>query len=232
MNIALPTPYYQDEYATIYHGDSRQIVPLLGAFDLLLTDPPYGLKESNKRALSRGRGGFTSQRNAKAAWARDYGDFDWDSNTPSGYLLDMLRDSTAHQIIFGGNYFHLPPSSCWLVWDKDNTGDFADCELAWTNLKKAVRKFTWRWSGLLQEDMARKELRQHPTQKPLALMAWCLTHAPDGVKTVLDPFMGSGTTLVAVKAKNLKVVGIDQNDQYCKIAADRLRQSVLPLFEE
>lgn len=224
-----PEPYYQDDYVTIYHGDNRQIAPLLGSFDLLLTDPPYGIGETQRRVLNRG--GMTKFKGGKSKWVepKDYGVLDWDSSPPSAWFMEFLRSVTVRQIIWGGNYFDLPPSKAWLVWDKDNTGDFADCELAWTNLDQAVRKFLWRWNGMLQEDMKNKELRIHPTQKPLPLMAWCLSmvHEP---QTVLDPFMGSGTSLVAAKQMNIKAVGIDANESYCAKAAERLSQSVLPLF--
>jgi len=119
----------------------------------------------------------------------------------------------------------------WLVWDKDN-GDngYADCELAWTNLDIAVRKFRWRWMGMLQEQMGdKKEVRTHPTQKPLALMSWCLSLAGDDAKTVLDPFAGSGTTGRACKDLGRKCVMIEREERYCEIAARRMGQEVLPL---
>jgi len=113
------------------------------------------------------------------------------------------------------------------VWDKEINGEFADCELAWTNLSKPVRKFKWRWNGMLQEQMGdKKEARVHPTQKPLALMRWCLSLVPDA-KTVLDPFMGSGTTLVASRLEGRQAVGIEINEKYCEAAAKRLEQGVL-----
>lgn len=210
-------PFYEDEQATIYCGDCREILPVLPRFDLLLTDPPYGIGADNqKRILSR----------ANTAAAKDYGKSDWDAQIcEEGVELAMAMAQT--QIVFGGNYYMMMPSSCWLVWDKDNTGDFADCELAWTNMRKAVRKFRYRWNGMLQEHGGdKKEVRQHPTQKPVPLMRWCLTHAPDA-KTILDPFMGSGTTLVASKLEGRKAVGIEINEKYCEIAAKRLRQKVL-----
>lgn len=223
-------PYYQDELTTIYHGDCAVIAPTLNHFDLLLTDPPYGIGESSKRNASRGKPfGSKQSRGGSSrvvAAPRDYGYFDWDASPPEQWLIDMLRAQCANQIIFGGNYFNLPPVKCWLVWDKDNSGDFADCELAWTNFDKAVRKFTWRWNGMLQEDMKNKEERVHPTQKPVALLSWCLNFAPEA-KTVFDPFMGSGTTLLACKRKGIKSVGIDMNEQYCAYAADRLRQKTI-----
>ena len=114
------------------------------------------------------------------------------------------------------------------MWDKDNgQNTFADCELAWTNLPKAVRKFKWRWQGMLQEKGGRdKEHRVHPTQKPLALMRWCLSLVPDA-ETVLDPFAGSGTTLVAARLEGRKAIGIEINERYCEAAANRLAQRTL-----
>ena len=218
--MTLPKPYYDDPRSgiTIYHGDCRVILPELGKFDLLLTDPPYGIGEAAGRNKSRG----------KLAVAKDYGDDDWDSAPPAPETLALCRAACTHQIIFGGNYFELPANSCWLVWDKDNgESDFADCELAWTNLAKAVRRKRYRWAGMLQEPGRAREHRQHPTQKPLEIMSWALGHAPPTVASVLDPFMGSGTTLRAAKNRGLRAVGIDRVERYCEIAAKRLAQEVL-----
>jgi len=222
----LPEPFYKDDHVTLYCGDNRQIAPLLGRFDLLLTDPPYGIGESSKKQKTRG--GLTKFKGGQSKWVepKNYGANDWDKTTPVPWVLNMLRETSDFQIIFGGNYFELPPSSYWLVWDKDNTGDFADCELAWTNLPKAVRKFVWRWNGMLQEDMKNKENRVHPTQKPLPVMHWCLTQVPDA-KTIFDPYAGSGTTLVAAKQKGLQAVGIEIDERYCAAAVERLSQGVI-----
>lgn len=211
-------PYYQKDGITIYNADCREVLPLLGMFDLLLTDPPYGIGEAAGKNKSRG----------KLAKAKDYGNSDWDDAPPSEDLINLICDHSEKQVLWGGNYFNgLYPSSCWLVWDKDNTGDFADCELAWTSLQKAVRKFKWRWNGMLQEKGGKdKEHRVHPTQKPLALMRWCLSLVPDA-ETVLDPFMGSGTTLVAAKMEGRQAVGIEINEKYCEAAVNRLAQGVL-----
>lgn len=221
--VSLPAPYYSDEYCTIYNADCAELLPQLGRFDLLLTDPPYGINADNRdRILSRG----------KLAKPRDYGDSNWDKATPPWELISSAIDTSERAIIWGGNYFGFSPSSCWLVWDKENgTNDFADCELAWTNLKKAVRKFRYRWNGMLQEHGGdKKEIRQHPTQKPVPLMRWCLTHVPDA-QTILDPFMGSGTTLVAAKLEGRKAVGIEISEKYCEMAVNRLRQRVLNFDE-
>jgi DNA modification methylase len=217
------TPYFQDDAVTIYHGDCREIVPGLGRFDLLLTDPPYGID-----AAADKRGG--KQHGKAAAPSRSYGASDWDKTAPARWVLDMCREHATWAVLWGGNYFDgLPPARGWLVWDKDN-GDngYADCELAWTNLELAVRKFRFRWMGMLQENMAEKEPRWHPTQKPAPLMTWCIGLAGD-VQTILDPFAGSGTTGRAAKDLGRKAVLIEREERYCEIAASRMAQGVLPL---
>jgi DNA modification methylase len=227
--MSAPEPYYQDESVCIYHGDCREVLPFLPKTDLLLTDPPYGIGAAqSSRQSNGGKANFKGGRGVVVA-PRDYGDAQWDDKPPSRWLFDALCEQTTHQIIFGGNYFGLPPSSCWLVWDKDNgESTFADCELAWTNLAKAVRRLRYRWHGMLQEPGVRKEDRVHPTQKPEAVMRWALLQAPEGC-AVLDPFMGSGTTLVAAKRLGRKAIGIERERSYCELAVERLRQSALPL---
>ena len=114
------------------------------------------------------------------------------------------------------------------MWDKKNGDtDFADCELAWTNQPKAVRLFRWRWNGMLQEAAgSKKEIREHPTQKPVALMKWCISFFPE-CRSVIDPFAGSGTTLVAAKALGLTAIAIEREEKYCEVAANRLAQEIL-----
>jgi DNA modification methylase len=219
-------PYYEESGITIFHGDCREILPHLSKVDLLLTDPPYGIGSDRNLRANQQHG------NAKTA-SKDYGAGCWDSVIPPAWMFGLMVEHSRFQIIWGGNYFPLPPSKCWLVWDKDN-GDngYADCELAWTNLDGAVRKIRWRWMGMLQEEMgARKEYRDHPTQKPVPVMIWCLKQAGemglDG-DSVLDPFMGSGSTLVAAKRLGLRAIGIEIEEKYCEVAIERLRQEVLP----
>lgn len=229
-------PYYEHSGITIYHGDCRALLPTLGSVDLVCTDPPYGIGEARSKNRSRGgRTGFDGKRRTQIIPARDYGDAAWDDKTPSSWIFDLMREISRHQIIFGGNYFPLPPSKCWLVWDKENgTTCFADCELAWTNFDKAVRRLKWRWSGLLQENMDNKEVRVHPTQKPVSVMMWAIKHAPDDCAVILDPFMGSGTTLVAAKRLGRTTIGIEREERYCEAAATRLSQEMLsfPAIEE
>lgn len=221
-------PYYQDEFVTIYHDDCRHVVPFLGHFDALVTDPPYGIGEAAGKNKTRGKTTCFGSKRASPAQAKDYGNLSWDNETPPVWIFGMLLWYAKYKIIFGGNYFNLPPSKCWLVWDKENgTTDFADCELAWTNINKAVRKLTYRWNGMLQEPGRPKEFRQHPTQKPVAVMKWCIGHLPEVPALIVDPFMGSGSTLRAAKDLGIKCVGIEREEQYCEIAARRMSQEVL-----
>lgn len=211
------TPYYHEKGITIYLGDCRDILPAIDKVDLVLTDPPYGIAEPVGK-------------NKKHGWlaTSKYGAIEWDDAPVSDSLIKTIIENAKHAIIFGGNYYRLEPSACWLVWDKYQSSDFADCELAWTNLKKAARMKRHRWSGMLQENMADKEHRYHPTQKPLNVMTWCISQAPKSVRTILDPFMGSGTTLVAAKLLGLEAIGIEREKKYCDIAIKRLAQEVLP----
>ena len=226
-------PYHSDASVTIYNEDCKKVLPWLERFDLLLTDPPYGMDIASRPTVGapntakRGKSG-TSKMGTKDMPAKEWEIGDWDKEPPPRWFLDAATEIAKHAILWGGNYYGLPASSCWLVWDKKN-GDtkFADCELAWTNLKTAVRKFDWRWNGMLQEGFGdKKETRVHPTQKPLALMRWCLGLVPDAV-TVVDPFAGSGTTGVACKLEGRQAVLIEVNERYCEVAARRLQQGVL-----
>jgi len=203
-------------------GDCLDVLPMLGTFDAVVTDPPYGIGESSKNVQSRQRkaGG-----NSKAlADQKDYGDFAWDNQPASPEHIAAMLACSKSQIIFGGNYFELAPTSCWLVWDKQNgENDFADCELAWTNLQGAVRRIYWRWNGMIRKG---QEERFHPTQKPLGVMRWALQHLPKTARTVCDPFMGSATTGVACVRECLSFVGIEKDERYFDIACRRIADAV------
>ena len=212
-------PYFQDKDVTIYNCDCRDILQFLPKVDLVLTDPPYGIGEAAGKNKSRGL----------LAQPKDFGYAEWDNQPASQELITQVINKARYSIIFGGNFYSLPASSCWFVWDKDNEAtDFADAELAWTNLKCAVRLFKWRWNGMLQQDMKNKEYRYHPTQKPVALMEWCISKV-DNANLILDPFMGSGTTLRAAKNLGRKAIGIEIEEKYCEIAARRMAQQVMNL---
>ena len=231
------TPYFDDGIVTIYHGDCSVIAPQLGTFDLLCTDPPYGIGEARKDHSSRGTRKYTEKRIGKSvgvirAAVRVYERSDWDDRPASDDLITAIRMLARWQCIFGGNYFTLPPSRCWLVWDKENgASDFADAELAWTNYPSAVRLKRYQWNGMLRGRVSGKlaEPRFHPTQKPLHVMTWAIGLCPEKPSTVFDPFMGSGTTLRACKDLGIRAVGIEREEKYCEIAARRMSQQSLVL---
>jgi DNA modification methylase len=212
-------PYYKDDSCTIYNCDCRDVLPELSKFDLLLTDPPYGIGEATGNNKTR----------VQLAAPKDYGDLKWDDVPVSQSLINSLVDKASFGIVWGGNYYAMPRSSCWFVWNKKNgASDFADCELAWTNLPGAVRKIDYMWNGMIRQI---PEKRWHPTQKPLTVMRWCIEQAIKKskieIKTIIDPFMGSGTTLVAAKELGIHCVGIDFYKDYCDTAIERLRQESL-----
>ena len=198
---------------TLYLGDCSDVMPVLKGVDAVVTDPPYGIGEAAGKNKSRG----------DKAVSKDYGNKKWDDAPLSGKLLSDVLNLAGKQIIFGGNYFQLPPTSCWLVWDKENgRSDFADCELAWTNLPKAVRIIRFMWHGMLRANG--EERGDHPTQKPIEVMRWCLSHVPDA-KTICDPFMGSGTTGVACARDGRSFIGIERDPEYFEIACRRIEKA-------
>jgi DNA modification methylase len=211
-------PYYQDDYATIYHGDYQDIITRIAGCDLILTDPPYGISHPCN-FKTRGRGNLAN--------CSDYPDVHGDDKPfePDNYLLSYPC------ILWGANHYasKLPDSSGWLVWDKERPDDLdqSTCELGWSNVIKGVRRFRYLWNGMIR---AGDDQLYHPTQKPVALMSWCLgLRWTRDFRTVLDPFMGSGTTLVAAKERQQKATGIEIEEKYCEIAARRLSQEVLAL---
>lgn len=198
----------------LHHMDGQELVARLiatGGEYAVVTDPPYGIGESGRKNASR----------SNKAKALDYGDYNWDTERLKRADVQRLVQLGQPCVIWGGQYYAnvLPMSSAWIVWDKLNTGDFADCELAWTSTGGAVRKFTWMWNGFIKQA---PEKRYHPTQKPLALMKWVLTnYVPKGM-TVVDPYMGSGTTGVACMELGYGFIGADVSEAYCEIARERI----------
>ena len=209
-------PYYDHGGVTIYHGDCRQIVPHLGKFDLLLTDPPYGIKKDGQKESTGKHGG-----------RKAYEFKGWDDERPSPWVLQMLLESSRDHIIWGGNYFAdvLPAQMKWLVWDKGQRINQSDGELAYTSLGGALRICTMNRVELMMDEA------KHPTQKPEKLIRWCIDQAKD-VETILDPYAGSGTTGRAAKDLGKRAVLIEREEEFCEIAAKRLSQEVLPLYCE
>lgn len=193
--------------AELWYGDCREVLPGLGRFDLLLTDPPYGF------------GYARSPVQAEKSWRRIVADTSWDDATPPRDLLDVCIGSARVAIIWGGNYFGLPASSGWLVWRKpDRVPSCADVELAWTSLDMNARIIEHSISATNAERCG------HPTQKPLRVMTWCLGFAPDA-NTVCDPFMGSGTTGVACVMAGKAFTGIERERKYFDLACERIARA-------
>ena len=201
--MSLPKPYYEEAGIVIYNSDCRLILPHLEPVDLVLTDPPYGI-------------GLAAN-----PFRQKFAPSAWDDKPVDAELLGTIIAKGRDAIVWGGNYFNLPAHQRFLVWDKVQPEDFSSamCEQAWTTLKGPAKLFARRVTTYEKE---------HPTQKPVELMHWCLNFAPDA-QTILDPFMGSGTTLRAAKDLGRKAIGIEIEERYCEIAVNRLRQEVLNL---
>ena len=200
--------------ARLICADCREVLPTLGRVDAVVTDPPYGIGEAAGKNKSR----------VQLAAPRDYGNLTWDDEPIPADLMRMVREAGKWAVIFGGNYYDCPAASCWLVWDKENgASDFADCELAWTNLPKAVRRIKYMWNGMLR---ANGEARgDHPTQKPIGVMCWAIGHLPTDARTILDPFMGSGTTGVACAKLDRAFIGIEREPTYFDVACRRIEEA-------
>jgi DNA modification methylase len=194
--------------ATLYLGDCLEILPTLPKVDAVITDPPYGINAARTR---------NSQ---KDGWV-DYGVDGWDKDRPGRQVFDLMRSAAPLQIIWGGNYFtdYLPPTMQWLAWDKGQDGfSLADFELAWSSQNKAARRIHY------ARALAMKDGKEHPTQKPVAVMRWCLEHAGRPTMT-LDPFMGSGTTGVACTQMGLGFIGVEREPKYFDIACRRIEET-------
>lgn len=187
--------------ATLYLGDCREVLPTLPKVDAVITDPPYGIG-ANKQTLGKGKKEF------------DRGG-DWDGAAP-----DLSACMIAPLLCFwGGNYFadQLPVTNDWLIWHKVNDGrSFSECEMAWTNFGRQTRHLSHHWAG---------EEKEHPTQKPLPVMLWCIGQAGDAARVIADPFMGSGTTGVACMALGRQFIGIEREPKYFDIACRRIEDA-------
>lgn len=204
------TPYYKQDGITIYLGDNREVLPFLGRFDLLLTDPPYGIERFKKGFGNSRFHGHGCEKNGIL----------WDVKPDKEFLAECMSHCGL-SIIWGANNFSLPASEYFLVWDKEQTVDnFASAELAYTNAKVPAKVFRF---SIHRHNQIEKV---HPTQKPESLMMWCLSQVPEAA-TILDPWMGSGTTLVAAKQRGLQATGIEINEAYAEIAVRRLAQGIL-----
>lgn len=209
-------PYYEDEAVQIWHGDCREVLPNVGAADLVLTDPPYGIADIWKGGWGHGWDNARAHSIVRNGW----------DVAPDAETLRLVLSKGRDAVIWGGNYFALPLSRGWLVWAKEERNfSLGEAELAWTTRDSVIRVFN---SNRAERDaLGLFTAKQHPAQKPVTLMRWCLAFFPDA-ETVLDPFMGSGTTLRAAKDMGRRAIGIEQREDYCEIAARRMSQMVLP----
>jgi DNA modification methylase len=192
--------------ATLYLGDCRDILPTLGKVDAVVTDPPYGIADKWQGGKGHGWGKADNDKALRN---------EWDESVPSPETMALVLAAGDEIIIWGGNYFNLPPSRCWLVWNKpERNFTLAEAELAWTNRDNVVRVC----------DAPRSESdRLHPTQKPVKVIRFSI----DKVKghTILDPFMGSGTTGVAAVQMGRDFIGIEREERYFDIACKRIEDA-------
>ena len=187
--------------AVLYLGDCLKILPTLPKVDAVITDPPYGIARVMKGGKGTGHWTLLSDGNP------------WDSEAPD---LAFMMDAADNFVIWGGNYFPLPPSRCWFVWDKKNAvPTMGQCELAWTNADRPIQRFSWSVGRVLDG---------HPTQKPIELMRWTIAESRTS-GNVLDPFMGSGTTGVACMNLGRKFIGIEIHEPYFDIACQRIENA-------
>lgn len=210
--------YFERDGITIIHGDALEAMGAEpdGAYDLLLTDPPYGIGIAAKGMIGNGRP------TAK---------MDWDKRRPTDEAFAAMRRVSSRQVIWGGNYFAdlLPASRCWFVWYKrpNNKTDFADCELAWTSQNANAKVLDHVWNGARKYEP--EDRYAHPTQKPLRLMRWCIEATGAGkagpVASVFDPYLGTGTSLVAARALGIRAVGVEREERYCEMAAERVTKA-------
>ena len=202
--------------ATLYLGDCLEIMPLLPKVDAVVTDPPYGIGKDGQAKTTGGHGG-----------RKPHEFLGWDGARPDKAVFDLMLAVSSTQVIWGGNYFAdlLPATGKWLVWDKGQRINQSDGELAWTSMHGALRIRTLNRVELLKDGTT------HPTQKPVNLMTWCIEQAGK-VDSILDPFMGSGTTGVACMNLGRTFIGIEREPKYFDIACERIKaaQDQLRLF--
>lgn len=193
--------------ARLILGDCREVLPTLGKVDAVVTDPPYGIAEK-WAGEQKGRNGCSRLWDGNNAWDKE--------TLPEA--VNFAREIAKSSIVWGGNYYDLPPSRGYLIWDKIQEFSNADSELAWCSWPQTPRTFRYARAQLASEG------KEHPTQKPLALMQWCLGFLPNA-QTILDPFMGSGTTGVACAKLGRKFIGIEIKPKYFDIACKRIDEA-------
>ena len=211
--------YYEQDGIVIYHGDCREILPELPKVDLVLTDPPYGI------------GNFVQTTGSLRGRGENYGvAVDWNDATPEAEVFDEIKRKGRHRIIWGANFFNCFESGGGaIVWVKEQKmPNFSKADIASCTYFKKTEIITIPWTNFVTTHRAETN---HPCERPVELYRWCLDYIPPARNgTVLDPFMGGGTTLRAAKDLGRKAIGIEIEERYCEIAAKRLGQGVLPFL--
>ena len=219
-------PYYEHRGVSILHGDCAEIIPHLNHFDLLLTDPPYGIEYNPKRSRKGTEPGRNRANWKTKTWQKMKGD---DHEFSPNHILGFPNQRPA--ILWGANHYahRLLPSRGWLVWDKMKADGFGGgkVELAWTNIAGSTMIFRHLWDGFRRDSEGGQYL--HPTQKPVALMDWCINILPP-CGTIVDPYMGSGSVLIAAARRGREAIGIESEEAYCETAARRLNQESILNF--
>lgn len=214
------------ELNKIYNEDCLQAMKQIPDkyFDLCIVDPPYGIGASTEVFTRKGK----QTGKSLAISGLNYKNSTWDKEPPSKEYFKELFRISRNQIIWGANHFieqFNKNSSCWIVWDK-LTGNnyYADCELAWASFKSAVRKFSFMWKGMFQENMKNKEIRIHPTQKPVALYEWLLKNYAKKGDKILDTHLGSASSIIACKKFGFDYLGFELDKEYFDLASERLNR--------
>jgi len=212
---------FTDKNITLYNMDCMELLKNTedNYYDLAIVDPPYGIGESGKTNKTRG----------KLAKAKNYKSFSGDDiESPNIKYFQELKRVSKNQIIWGANHFisKIPfNSSCWVVWDKKNgKTDFADCELAYTSFKTAVRIYSFQWQGMLQQDMKNKEIRIHPTQKPVKLYEWLLQNYAKPNDKILDTHLGSGSIAIACNRLKYELTATELDSEYFEASVKRYKE--------
>ena len=202
-------------------GDCLDVMKQLPdkSIELILTDPPYGEGMSKRGTIGSSNKGQV----------KDYGKSDWDDKIPEKIYFDEMFRVSKNQIIFGGNFMieHINKNSpCWIVWDKHNTGNYADCELAWTSFPTAIRQFDYIWNGMIQQNMKEKEFRIHPTQKPVGLLENILReyYNKESKGIVADFFSGSGSVAIACYNLGIPFISVEKNLKHYEDSVQRLKE--------